>query len=148
MALDLSRSPDDFPPVIANCGLVQLPKIEDERGNLTFIERGTSLCFDIRRVYYLYDVPGGAARGGHAHRTLHQLLVAVAGSFDVVIDDGTARQRVQLNRPYVGLHIAPMVWREIDNFSSGSVCLVLASSPYNENDYIRDYALFREELVS
>lgn len=125
------------------CRLIELPKISDPRGNLTFIEGNQHVPFRIERVYYLYDVPAGAERGGHAHRELEQLLLAAAGSFDVVLDDGRRRQRVQLNRPYVGLYVGPMVWRELDNFSSGSVCLVLASRPYDPADYHRDYEQFR-----
>jgi hypothetical protein len=125
-----------------HCRVVDLPKIEDERGNLTVLEDPGKIGFTIRRVYYLYDVPSGAARGGHAHMSLHQLIIAVAGSFDVVIDDGEERRRVHLNRPYRALHLVPMIWREIDNFSSGSVCLVLASETFDEADYIRDYDTF------
>jgi len=100
--------------------------------------------FDIKRVYYLYDVPGGAERGGHAHKELQQLIVAMSGSFDVVLDDGIMKKRVHLNRSYQGLYLPRMIWRELDNFSSGSVCMVLASQKYNENDYIRKYADFAE----
>src|SRR5437868_9576674 len=117
---------------IEECRLIVLPKIADPRGNLTFIESHRHIPFDIRRVYYLYDIPGGAERGGHAHRRLQQLLIAIAGSFDVVVDDGQKRQRYHLNRSYFGLYLPPMTWRELDNFSSGSVCLVLASDPYDE----------------
>lgn len=120
-----------------------LPRVEDARGNLTFIEGGEHVGFDIKRVYYLYDVPGGAERGGHAHRQLRQLFIAMSGSFDVVLDDGNVRQRFHLNRSYVGLYVPEMIWREIDNFSSGSVCMVLASERYEEADYFRDYAEFR-----
>ena len=140
-----SATDEELPiSTLNDCKVIALTKIEDERGNLTFIEENNHIGFGIKRVYYLYDVPGGAARGGHAHRGLHQLLVALAGSFDVIIDDGKERQTVHLNRPYTGLYLAPMIWREIDNFSSGSVCLVLASDLYNESDYIRDYESFSE----
>ena len=122
--------------------LVDLPKISDPRGNLTFVEGGRHVPFDIARVYYLYDVPGGAERGGHAHKQLRQLIVAMAGSFDVVLDDGTHQQRVHLNRSYNGLLVDTMVWRALDNFSSGSVCMVLASTVYEESDYYRDYGEF------
>jgi hypothetical protein len=128
-------------PSVEACNILQLPKIADPRGNLTFIE-GDVIPFDIRRVYYLYDVPGGAERGGHAHKNLHQLLIAMSGSFDVVLDDGRCRKRMHMNRSYYGLYIGPMIWRELDNFSSGSICLVLASAPYDESDYHRDYDLF------
>lgn len=129
---------------IEHCRIVELPKIADPRGNLTFIEGDRHVPFDIRRVYYLYDVPGGAERGGHAHRGLHQLIVAMSGSFDVILDDGGTRQRFHLNRSYFGLYVCPMIWRELDNFSSGSVCMVLASNRYDEADYYRDYAQFLE----
>lgn len=121
------------------CRLLQLPKIEDRRGNLTFIEGDRHVPFSIARVYYLYDVPGGAERGGHAHRNLHQFLVAMSGSFDVKIDDGRRKTTYHLNRSYCGLYLCPMIWREIDNFSSASVCMVVASAPYDEADYLRDY---------
>ena len=124
---------------IEACALVDLPKIQDPRGNLTFIEGHHHVPFDIKRVYYLYDVPGGAERGGHAHKTLQQLIVALSGSFDVILDDGTQKRRYHMNRPYYGLLMCPMIWRELDNFSSGSVCMVLASNPFDETDYIRDY---------
>jgi len=127
------------------CRIVELPRISDPRGNLTFIEGDRHVPFTIRRVYYLYDVPGGAERGGHAHRHLEQLIVAMSGSFDVVLDDGTNRTRFHLNRSYNGLYVCPMTWRELDNFSSGSVCMVLASRPYEESDYYRDYERFLEE---
>lgn len=122
--------------------LIDLPKIADPRGNLTFIEGGRHVPFEIKRVYYLYDVPGGAERGGHAHKALHQLIVAMSGSFDVVLDDGYEKKRIHLNRSYVGLYIPPMIWRELDNFSSGSVCMVLASNFYEESDYYREHADF------
>lgn len=128
------------------CRIVELPKITDPRGNLTFIEGERHVPFDIRRVYYLYDVPGGAERGGHAHRALHQLIVAMSGSFDVVLDDGRGKQRFHLNRSYYGLYVCPMIWRELDNFSSGSVCMVLASNLYDEADYYRDYDKFLLDL--
>jgi len=127
---------------LKQCRLVDLPKIGDPRGNLTFIEGGRHVPFDIRRVYYLYDVPGGAERGGHAHKELHQLIVAMSGSFDVVLDDGFEKKRIHLNRSYTGLYVCPMIWRELDNFSSGSVCMVLASNHYDEADYYRDYQNF------
>lgn len=124
---------------LSDCHLIDLTKIQDPRGNLTFIEAGTHISFDIQRVYYLYDVPGGAERGGHAHKALHQLIIAMSGSFDVVLNDGRDKKRIHLNRPYTGLYVCPMMWRELDNFSSGSVCMVLASNKYAEEDYYRDY---------
>ncbi len=127
---------------IHSCRIVELPKISDPRGNLTFIEEDRHIPFPIRRVYYLYDVPGGAERGGHAHKNLHQLVIALSGSFDILLDDGRETVRHQLNRPYLGLHLCPMVWRDIGNFSSGAVCLVLASEYFNADDYIRDYPAF------
>ncbi len=127
---------------IKNCKIIDLPKIHDPRGNLTYIEEQNHIPFDIQRVYYLYDVPGGAERGGHAHKALHQLIIAMSGSFDVIIDDGTVKQRIHLSRSYIGLYVCPMIWRELDNFSSGSVCMVLASNKYDEADYYRDYAEF------
>jgi len=125
-----------------NCKIIDLPKITDPRGNLTFVEGGNHIPFEIARVYYLYDVPGGATRGGHAHKNLQQLLIAMSGSFDVVLDDGHEKKRIHLNRSYQGLVIPTMIWRELDNFSSGSVCMVLASLPYEEADYYRDYDEF------
>lgn len=127
---------------IDTCQLIWLPKISDPRGNLTFIEGGIHVPFDIQRVYYLYDVPGGSERGGHAHKGLHQLIVAMSGSFDVVLDDGQDKKRVHLSRSYNGLYVCPMIWRELDNFSSGSVCMVLASNKYDADDYYRDYEAF------
>ncbi len=121
------------------CKIIDLPKVHDPRGNLTFVEGGSQIPFDIQRVYYLYDVPGGAERGGHAHKGLHQLIIAMSGSFDVVLDDGKDKKRVHLNRSYNGLYLCPMIWRELDNFSSGSVCMVLASNHFHEDDYYRDY---------
>ncbi|MBD8698295.1 WxcM-like domain-containing protein [Sphingomonas sp. CFBP 13714] len=132
-------------PLLDKCTIIDLPKISDPRGNLTFIEAGRHVPFDIARVYYLYDVPGGGERGGHAHKQLRQLIIAMSGSFDVVLDDGLQTQRVHLNRSYQGLLVCPMIWRELDNFSSGSVCMVLASERYDEEDYYRDYdAYFKD----
>lgn len=131
-----------------DCRIVDLPKISDPRGNLTFIEGDRHVPFDIKRVYYLYDVPGGAERGGHAHKGLHQLIIAMSGSFDIVLDDGREKKRIHLCRSYHGLYVCPMIWREMDNFSSGSVCMVLASNLYDEADYYRDYAGFLAALPS
>jgi len=131
---------------IENCRIIGLPKIQDPRGNLTFIEGGRHVPFDIKRVFYLYDVPGGAERGGHAHSRLQQMIIAMAGSFDVILDDGYVKQRFHLNRSFYGLYIEPMIWREMDNFSTGSVCMVLASEPYDETDYFREYEVFKKAL--
>ena len=119
-----------------------MPRINDPRGNLTFIEGRNHIPFDIARTYYLYDVPGGAERGGHGHKALSQLIIAMSGSFDIHLDDGFNKTSYHLNRSYYGLYVTPMIWREIDNFSSGSVCLVLASNHYDESDYYRDYDSF------
>ena len=131
---------------VDNCRIIQLPKILNAAGNLTFVEGDRHIPFDIKRVYYLYDVPGGAMRGGHAHKALHQLIIAMSGSFDVLVDDGSQRKRFHMNRSYYGLYICPMIWRELDNFSSGAVCLVLASEHYDESDYFREYAAFLDAL--
>ena len=128
--------------MLKNCKIIDLPKIEDARGNLTFVEGNKHIPFEIRRVYYLYDVPGGSERGGHAHIALSQLIIAMSGSFDVVLDDGSEKKRFHLNRSYYGLYVCPMTWRELDNFSSGSVCMVLASNLYEASDYYRDYDEF------
>lgn len=127
---------------LADCRIIELPRREDQRGNLTFVESGRHVPFEIRRVYYLSDVPGGASRAGHGHRTLRQLMIAVSGSFDVTLDDGRERVTHHLNRSGYGLLVCPMIWREIDNFSSGSVCVVLASDFYDESDYFRRYEDF------
>ena len=127
---------------IQDCHLIDLPKINDERGNLTFIETERHVPFSIQRVFYLYDVPGGSLRAGHALKSCHQFIIAISGSFDVVLDDGAGRQRFHLNRSHYGLYVTPLTWREIDNFSSNSVCLVLASATYSERDYYRDYESF------
>lgn len=129
---------------LENCSIVDFPVIHDPRGNLTFIEGDNHIPFDIARVYYLYDVPGGAQRGGHAHKVLSQLIIAMSGSFDVHLDDGDQKRTFHLNRSYYGLYVCPMIWREIDNFSSGSVCLVLASHRYDESDYYRDHDEFQK----
>lgn len=133
---------------IGSCKIIDLPKIQDPRGNLTFVEAGIHVPFEIQRVYYLYDVPGGSERGGHAHKGLHQLIIAMSGSFDVVLDDGSSKKRIHLSRSYYGLYVCPMIWRELDNFSSGSVCMVLASNKYDERDYYRDYQEFLREAAN
>ncbi|MGO9008538.1 MAG: sugar 3,4-ketoisomerase [Bryobacteraceae bacterium] len=120
--------------------VIDLPKIADQRGNLTFIEGKRHLPFSVRRVYYLYDVPAGATRGGHAHRRLEEFVIAASGSFTVVVDDGRSRKTFFLNRPHYGLYIPRMVWRELEDFSSGATCVVLASEEYDESDYYREYS--------
>ena len=129
---------------VDDCKIIQLSKHHRPQGNLTVVENGKDVPFDVKRVYYLYDVPGGATRGGHAHRELSQLLVAVSGCFSVMLDDGHNQRVFQLNRSNVGIYIAPGIWRVLDDFSSGSVCLVLASERYDASDYINDY----DEIVS
>lgn len=132
---------------IEECQVMDLPRVNDPRGNLTFVESQRHVPFEIKRVYYLYDVPGGAERGGHAHKHLQQLIVAMSGSFDVHLDDGRSKKIVHLNRSYNGLFVCPMIWREISNFSSGAVCLVLASNYYDDDDYYRDYAQFQKDAM-
>ena len=132
---------------VADCRIVDLPRIADPRGNLTFIEGGNHIPFPIARVYYLYDVPGGESRGGHAHRRLEQLIIAMSGAFDVVLDDGRDRRTVSLNRSYYGLYLPRMIWRELVNFSSGSVCTVLASRPFEAEDYYYEFEEFRRDAT-
>lgn len=127
---------------VYDCTIIELDKHHHEKGNITVVENNKTIPFDIKRTYYLYDVPGGEARGGHAHQKLSQLIIAASGSFTVTLDDGNVKRTFVLNRPYQGLYIVPGIWRVLDDFSSGSVCLVLASHPYEENDYIRDYEDF------
>lgn len=133
---------------VDDCKLIDLPKITARQGNISPVEGAKDIPFDIARVYYLYDVPGGESRGGHAHKELQQLIVSVMGSFDVVLDDGQKKKTVTLNRAYYGLYVPKMIWRELENFSSGGICLVLASMPYCKDDYIRDYNLFLKEKHS
>ena len=134
-------------PDIDDCKLIALTKISDPRGNLTFIESERHVPFPIKRIYYLYDVPGGEDRGGHAHKALYQLIVAISGSFDVTVDDGRRKKKIQLNRSYIGLLIPPYIWRDLNNFSSGAVCLVLASEYFDELDYFRDYETFKRVVA-
>ena len=133
---------------INSCSIIQLPKISDPRGNLTFIEGSNHVPFDIKRVYYTYDVPGGTDRGGHAHKALHQLIVAMSGSFDVTLHDGRNKKKYHLNRSYEGLFVCPMIWRDLANFSSGSVCMVLASNLYETSDYYRDYDEYAQAVAA
>ncbi len=127
---------------VKDCRLIELPQVHDPRGNLTFIESGRHIPFALKRIFYLYDVPGGATRAGHALKSCHQFLIATSGSFDVLVDDGGEKQTFQLNRSYYGLYIPPLIWREISNFSSNSICMVLASEFFSEEDYYRDYSQF------
>jgi dTDP-4-dehydrorhamnose 3,5-epimerase-like enzyme len=126
------------------CKIVNFPKITDYRGNLSFIEENNQIPFEIKRVYYLYDVPSGATRGGHAHKELQQVVIALSGSFTVILDDGFKRRRFFLNRPHYGLYIPPLIWRELKNFSSNSVALSLVSEVYKESDYMRNYSAFKQ----
>jgi WxcM-like, C-terminal len=130
---------------VYDCSLITLPKISDRKGSLTSVHGSAEVPFDIQRVFYLYDIPGGESRGAHAHRQCHQFLVAASGSFEVLLDDGKIQRQIQLNRPYLGLHVPPMIWASEVNFSSGAICLVLASALYDEFDYIRDYTTFKLE---
>ena len=127
---------------VSDCSVIELPKIENRSGNLTSIQNSIEIPFDIKRIFYLYDIPGGKDRGAHAHIECHQFLIAGSGSFDVLLDDGKSKKLVTLNQPYKGLHIPPGVWASEINFSSGSICLVLASHTYEEKDYIREYGEF------
>lgn len=127
---------------IEDVKIIELPKFTDPRGNLSFVEQLNHIPFEIKRIYWIYDVPGGENRGGHAHKKLEQLIVAVSGSFTVTLDDGKCKRSFFLNRPYQGLYVKPGIWRELDDFSSGAVCMVLASEVYQVEDYIRDYDEF------
>ena len=128
-----------YPTIADDCEIIQLPKIHDPRGNLTFIEGQNHIPFKIKRTYWIYDVPGGEIRGGHAYKKLHELIIAVSGSFDVVLDDGLEKRNFALNRSYYGLYVPNPIWRSLENFSTNSLCLILASEVYNEDEYIRDY---------
>lgn len=128
--------------LVSDCSVIKLPKIENRSGNLTSIQNSIEIPFDIKRIFYLYDIPGGKDRGAHAHLECHQFLIAGSGSFDVLLDDGKSKKLVTLNQPYKGLHIPPGIWASEINFSSGSICLVLASHKYDEKDYIREYDEF------
>ena len=127
------------------CNIIQLPKIEDPRGNLSFVEEINNIPFKIKRVYWIYDVPGGQKRGGHAYKTLKEYIISLSGSFDVILDDGVKKKTYSLNRSYYGLYVPEMIWRSLENFSTNAVCLILASDYYNENDYIRNYEDFLNE---
>jgi len=133
---------------IYDCGIVHLPKISTEAGNITSINNHLDLPFAIKRIYYLYDIPGGESRGGHAHKGLYQVITALGGSFDILLDDGIQKRVLSMNRPDMGLLIVPGIWREIFNFSSGCTCFVLASEKYSEEDYIRDYDSFKIEKAN
>ena len=129
---------------VFDCSVIDVSKIHNEVGSITVVENGENIPFDVKRIYYLYDVPSGEARGGHAHYKLEQYIVAASGSFDVTLNDGINKRRISLNRPNLALHIVPGLWREIDNFSSGAICMVLASQSFREQDYIRNYKKFKE----
>jgi hypothetical protein len=122
-----------------DCTIFELPRLENRAGNITPIHNNIEVPFNVKRVFYLYDIPGGESRGAHAHKECHQFLIAASGSFEVLLDDGKTKRMIHLNRPYLGLHIPPGIWASEVNFSSGSICLVLASHTYSESDYIRDY---------
>lgn len=128
---------------VHNCSIIELPKNHQINGNITSVNNTEEIPFEVKRVYYLYDIPGGESRGGHAHKALHQYITAVSGSFDLVVDDGSIKKTYTLNRPYLGVLIPSGLWRELVNFSSGAVCLVLASHEYDESDYIRNYEEFK-----
>jgi hypothetical protein len=127
---------------VYDCTLIYLPKINNRSGNITLVENGNHLPFDVKRIFYLYDIPGGESRGAHAHRECHQFLIAASGSFEILLDDGKTRRLVHLNQPNIGLHIPPGLWASEINFSSGSICLALVSLPYDKNDYLREYSTF------
>ena len=129
-------------PTVFDCNLIHLPKKGDRNGNITAINNNIEIPFSTKRVFYIYDIPGGESRGAHSHKTCHQFLIAASGSFEVLLDDGNIQRQILLNRPYVGIHVPPMIWASELNFSSGSICLVLVSHEYDESDYIRNYENF------
>ncbi len=129
---------------VFDCSMIHLPRIANRAGNITPVNNSREIPFDVKRVFYLYDIPGGESRGAHAHKECHQFLVAASGAFEVLLDDGHTKRLVQLNRPYIGLHIPPGIWASEINFSSGAICLVMASHPYDENDYLRDYESYKK----
>ena len=133
---------------VYNCSIVKLPVVHNRAGNLSAIENNKNIPFEIRRIYYLYDVPSGSERGGHAHKELQQFIVAASGAFDVLIDDGLNKKIIHLDRPNIGLHIVPGIWRKLLNFSSGAICLVIASRKYEESDYIYNYQLFKNSTLT
>lgn len=127
---------------VYDCSVIELAKNHHKKGNISVVENNVEVPFPIKRIYYLYDIPGGEDRGAHSHKELHQLIIAASGSFDIILDDGKVKRSITLNRPYIGLLVVPGIWRELINFSSGAICMVLASEVYEENDYIRDYKEF------
>jgi dTDP-4-dehydrorhamnose 3,5-epimerase-like enzyme len=131
---------------LSECRIINFPKINDVRGNLSFIENNNQIPFEIKRAYYLYDVPSGATRGGHSHKIMQQIIIAISGSFDVILDDGNNKKLYFLNRPHYGLYVSPGIWRELENFSSNSVALSLVSTLYDESDYVRDYGVFKKMI--
>jgi hypothetical protein len=143
MNRDIAERSTACATTVDDCRVIELPRIVSEGGSITPIEEGTNTLFPIERIFYLYDIPGGAARGGHAHKALQQLIIAPMGAYDVVLDDGIQRRTVRLDRAHIGLYVPPMIWGELGNFSTGAICMVLASMPYEEADYIRDYDGFR-----
>ncbi len=130
-------------PTVADCTMLTLPRIKNRAGNITPVHNSVEIPFDVKRIFYLYDVPGGESRGAHAHKECHQVLIAASGSFEILLDDGKTKQQILLNRSYQALHIPPMIWASEINFSSGSICLVLASELYNEADYVREYSIYQ-----
>ena len=133
---------------VYDCTVIELDKHHHKKGNISVVENGRTIPFDVKRAYYLYDIPGGESRGGHAHKELRQLIIAASGSFSVTLDDGKVKRTFLLNRPYQGLLVVPGIWRTLDDFSSGAVCLVLASMEYEEEDYVRDYESFQKKSIS